>query len=335
MKKAQRIFVTANFESGDSKSWAFSLGATGVLDYCGVVENEELAGIDEGKRQILCGSAYFTPSWYGFLPASMHASFAISLLKDDVYEKNLLAFLTHIGPVLLAIENGDTFLAVELVKRRFDTFMAFQPIMLYLFEPIAFAGLLAWAFGRLDSDGNIDSVLGFLIEALGEPFQKLIREEGDLTKAVCKSFEQRSLRGFSFTAPLVGLNFQEFISVYGKVCEQIDTDVAKALVRGDSDPSLSGVKGARERIFGNLSANLQVEPFNPHDRYAIGVRLDDPRAPLCGKGSTLKAGYLRSMLAKIIREALPKTLAFQGKLVRIGGTGFNPKQAVIVQVDIA
>ena len=61
-------------------------------------------------------------------------------------------------------------------------------------------------------------------------------------------------------------------------------------------------------------AGRVAEPYNPHDQNASIVSIENPEAKICGNPGLEKAGHIRALAAKIIREAKPQKMAYGGKL---------------------
>ncbi len=324
MEEKQKIFLKASLEDGSEMAWGFSLDMCDVLGFYGKLNSlEENALI---SKMEITGSPFFTPSWYGYLPKEMNANFHIFLSPARTYSPKLVGYLTHIGPVLLAVHNKDYFLAAELLSRRLDTYMAYEEITKYIVKEAAFSALLTWNYGRFESNSLYSRLGEFLIDALGDEFQELLKGcQFDYDKAFV---EKLSKEGTLLLFPLVGTDYQEFLTVYENLKELEAEEKSKALFR--NKPLAKSCMD----LFDNLFANVQAEPYNPHDSYAIGAYIQDPRFVGRKPEATLKAGYMRATLAKLIRKTNPKQLAYKGKLVRIGGTGYNAQSSIIVQIEI-
>ena len=87
---------------------------------------------------------------------------------------------------------------------------------------------------------------------------------------------------------------------------------------------LDGYRNARARarnghvrvpyIIVSIECAVQAEPYNPHDKNAILVSIESPSAKICGNPGLEKAGHIRALAAKIIREAKPQKMAYEAKL---------------------
>jgi hypothetical protein len=318
-----KIILRACFEEIENIYWQFGLDCCGVLSFFGEVNpvsENELDG-----QMCLVGSPFFTPSWYGYLPENLSASFEIYFSETKDYSAKLIGYLTHIGPILLAMKRKDYFLATQLLARRFETYLAFSEITKYILKEGAFSAYLTWKYGIFEDSSYSNKVVGFLTEILGSDYQKIFGlHSGCAESSIGKFLHQE---GTILSFPLVGADYQEFISVYDslKKCEEIELE--KALVRGQVMPNRRG------KFFENLNVKVQAEPYNIHDPNALGVYIQDPRTPKSSK-ALLKAGYMRATLASIIRQAYCNNFSFTGKLIRIGGTGYNAKRSLIVQIEI-
>ena len=105
--------------------------------------------------QEIASSTYFSPSWYIYLQDAVNNNSKVYVSPDvDVSDADLFAFLTHIGPLLAAVEAKDSLLAGELYLRRRNTFEAFAPLTQYIMEPLSVEILFSLAYGRMN---NIDA----------------------------------------------------------------------------------------------------------------------------------------------------------------------------------
>lgn len=81
----------------------FSKSKTGQLDYEGLWNNNALPNVD-GYQEI-ASSAYFSPSWYIFLQEAVNNNSKVYVSPEtDVSDADEFAFLTHVGPLLAAVQ---------------------------------------------------------------------------------------------------------------------------------------------------------------------------------------------------------------------------------------
>ena len=153
---ANEMFYVKIETSRDITVYGFSRSATGILDFV-----DGASAKDEELSQMQCvdGSAYFTPSWYMFLPKDLQATINVYLPSDV---KNLdvgqYSFLLHIGALLLAVDERDGLLVAELLRRRVTVFSSFLPLVLHLIKPVAAEALFAYVYGGFCGDSNFSQI---------------------------------------------------------------------------------------------------------------------------------------------------------------------------------
>ena len=142
MDKAQILIKAGN-------NWfEFSKSKTGQLDYEGLYDSIDLPDVD-GYQEI-ASSAYFSPSWYIYLEDEVNCNPKIYTAPGvDVSDKDVFAFLAHVGPLLAAVEAKDSLLAGELYLRRKKCFDKFAQLTQYIMEPLCAEILFSLAYGRL------------------------------------------------------------------------------------------------------------------------------------------------------------------------------------------
>ena len=145
--------------------FAFSRSETGILDYAGTATP---SADDLSQMQCVDGSAYFTPSWYTYLPNALHAEITVFIPADvQNLDANQYSFLLHIGAILLAVQERDSLLVAELLHRRSMVFANFIPILLHLLRPVAAEALFAWvtvvSIAKAVSRGCTQAINPFLL----------------------------------------------------------------------------------------------------------------------------------------------------------------------------
>ena len=88
------------------------------------------------------------------------------------------------------------------------------------------------------------------------------------------------------------------------------------------------IRGAKHDFYKSLECAVQAEPYNPHDRNAIIVCIENPGAKISGNPGLEKAGHIRALAAKIIREAKPKKMSYGGKLCTLSDSTICVKVTV-------
>ena len=315
--------------------YGFSRSATGILDY---VDGASAKDEDLSQMQCVDGSAYFTPSWYMFLPKDLQATINVYLPSDV---KNLdvgqYSFLLHIGALLLAVDERDGLLVAELLRRRVTVFSSFLPLVLHLIKPVAAEALFAYVYGGFRGDSNFSQIYKANVPiATGETDVSAILLEA--AKDVLKpnpekeSPEEMFIRyfrekeSFDFTIGLVGATNHPWIAGI----EKYESVVKAATAFRFFDDAAVGAKS--QEFFESLSTKVQAEPYNPHDHNAISVSIDDLGAKLKGLVSKSKAGYLRATGAAILRKARPNMFAYDSKLWRLGADPSFFENSIVVRI---
>lgn len=339
--------------------WAFSESKTGQLDFYGKIEASKLP--DLSSYDVLESSPYFSGVWYTWLPEELNASIKVYVPKNTAIDSDLFAFLTHIGPLLCAVENKDGLLAAELYNRRPYIFTKFAILTRYIIEPVAVEALFAWLYGRFSETiafenhyynkkklGKLNDPKIKLIESLLERESEMCESSIDtgiffyeaakkrLQPDVAKETpEQMFIRYFSehnnteLTLGIVGAQFKNW-AVSG--LDYLES-ILKNETAADFIAHTSRVKDARNDLFKNADTSVQAEPYNPHDQNAVAVYLDDLESFITGNGGKTKAGYIRATGAAILRTAKPAVYAYKASLARIGDYQ-DGKTGVVVRMAV-
>ena len=86
--------------------------------------------------------------------------------------------------------------------------------------------------------------------------------------------------------------------------------------------------GAKHDFYQSLECAVQAESYNPHDRNAIIVCIENPGAKISGNPGLEKAGHIRALAAKIIREAKPKNMSYKSSLASVSADNIVVKVTV-------
>ena len=332
---ANEMFYVKIETSRDITVYGFSRSATGILDFV-----DGASAKDEELSQMQCvdGSAYFTPSWYMFLPKDLQATINVYLPSDV---KNLdvgqYSFLLHIGALLLAVDERDGLLVAELLRRRVTVFSSFLPLVLHLIKPVAAEALFAYVYGGFRGDSNFaqiyktnapistgeTDVSAILLEAAKDALKPNPEKESPEEMFIRYFREKES---FDFTIGLVGATNHPWIAGI----EKYESVVKAATAFRFFDDAAVGAKS--QEFFESLSTKVQAEPYNPHDHNAISVSIDDLGAKLKGLVSKSKAGYLRATGAAILRKARPNMFAYDSKLWRLGADPSFFENSIVVRI---
>ena len=316
---ANEMFYVKIETSRNITVYGFSRSATGILDY---VDGASAKDEDLSQMQCVDGSAYFTPSWYMFLPKDLQATINVYLPSDV---KNLdvgqYSFLLHIGALLLAVDERDGLLVAELLRRRVTVFSSFLPLVLHLIKPVAAEALFAYVYGGFRGDSN--DVSAILLEAAKDALKPNPEKESPEEMFIRYFREKES---FDFTIGLVGATNHPWIAGI----EKYESVVKAATAFRFFDDAAVGAKS--QEFFESLSTKVQAEPYNPHDHNAISVSIDDLGAKLKGLVSKSKAGYLRATGAAILRKARPNVFAYGSKLWRLGADPSFFENSIVVRI---
>lgn len=332
---ANEMFYVKIETSRDITVYGFSRSATGILDFV-----DGASAKDEELSQMQCvdGSAYFTPSWYMFLPKDLQATINVYLPSDV---KNLdvgqYSFLLHIGALLLAVDERDGLLVAELLRRRVTVFSSFLPLVLHLIKPVAAEALFAYVYGGFRGDSNFSQIYkanvpiatgetdvsAILLEAAKDALKPNPEKESPEEMFIRYFREKES---FDFTIGLVGATNHPWIAGIEKYESVVKTATAFRFF----DDAAVGIKS--QEFFESLSTKVQAEPYNPHDHNAISVSIDDLGAKLKGLVSKSKAGYLRATGAAILRKARPSLFAYGSNLWRLGADPSFFENSIVVRI---
>ncbi|MBQ7078753.1 MAG: hypothetical protein IJM92_03620 [Fibrobacter sp.] len=315
--------------------YAFSRSVTGILDYVGKTTP---TGDELSQMQCVDGSAYFTPSWYTYLPSELRATVSVYMPSDI---KNLdvsqYSFLLHVGALLLAVQERDGLLVAELMRRRSTVFANFLPLVLHLIKPVAVEALFAYVYGGFRGDSGFEQVYKANAPiATGETDVSaiLLTAAKDVLKPnpEKESPEEMFIRYFKdcesadFTIGIVGATNHPWVAGI----EKFESVVKTATAFRFFDDAAVGAKSLE--FFDSLSTKVQAEPYNPHDHNAISVSIDDLGAKLKGMQTKSKAGYLRATGAAILRKARPNLFAYGSKLWRLGANPDYFENAIVLRI---
>ncbi len=332
---ANEMFYVKIETSRDITVYGFSRSATGILDFV-----DGASAKDEELSQMQCvdGSAYFTPSWYMFLPKDLQATINVYLPSDV---KNLdvgqYSFLLHVGALLLAVDERDGLLVAELLRRRVTVFSSFLPLVLHLIKPVAAEALFAYVYGGFRGDSNFSQIYkanvpiatgetdvsAILLEAAKDALKPNPEKESPEEMFIRYFCEKES---FDFTIGLVGATNHPWIAGI----EKYESVVKAAMAFRFFDDAAVGAQS--QEFFESLSTKVQAEPYNPHDHNAISVSIDDLGAKLKGLVSKSKAGYLRATGAAILRKARPSLFAYGSNLWRLGADPSFFENSIVVRI---
>jgi hypothetical protein len=315
--------------------YAFSRSVTGILDYAG----EATPTVDDlSQMQCVEGSAYFTPSWYTYLPNELQASVNVYLPSNvENLDVGQYSFLLHVGALLLAVQERDGLLVAELLRRRSMVFANFLPLVLHIVKPVAAEALFAHVYGGFRGDNGFETLyktnapistgetdVSAILFAAAKDALKPNPEKESPEEMFIRYFREKE--SFDFTIGIVGATNHPWVAGI----EKFESVVKTATAFRFFDDAAVGAKGLE--FFESLSTKVQAEPYNPHDHNAISVSIDDLGAKLKGMQTKSKAGYLRATGAAILRKARPNLFAYGSSLWRLGANPDYFENAIVLRI---
>ncbi len=316
--------------------YAFTRSVTGILDYAGVATPAE----DElSQMQCVEGSAYFTPSWYTYLPTELHAAVDVYLPGNvENLDVGQYSFLLHVGALLLAVQERDGLLVAELLRRRSMVFANFLPLVLHIVKPVAVEALFANVYGGFHGNSgfeqvykndapiatgetDVSAILFAAARDVLEPNPGKETPEGMFIRYF------KDCKHADFTIGIVGATNHPWVDGIEKYESVVNAATAFRFL---DDPSKIEMKSLS--IYNSLTTKVQAESYNPHDHNAISVSIDDLGLALKGIKSKSKAGYLRATAAAILRKARPNLFAYGSKLWRLGANPDYFENAIVLRI---
>ena len=223
----------------------------------------------------------------------------------DVSDSDTFDFLLHIGPLLAAVDSKDSLLAGELYLRRRAVFEKFAQLTAFILEDLCVEVLFSLCYGRMQNE------MAESIPLLFNPAKKKLSYDSSqesLDQAFMRYFKQHTV---TLTLPLVGTNFYNWED---DMCPDSLEKMTDNLSCDDLLGQAEKIRKAKHAFYQSLACAVQAEPYNPHDQNAIIVSIENPEAKISGNPGLEKAGHIRALAAKIIREAKPQKMAYEAKL---------------------
>ena len=300
-----------------SNWFEFTKSKTGQLDYAGKIEGIVASSELEGF-QCFAGSTYFSPSFYTYISDEMNMIPCVYVADGvDVSDLETYDYLVHAGALLAAVDSKDSLLAGELYLRRRKTFDKFPQLTQFIMKDLCVEILFSLCSGRMQNINPDDITLVFNAarEKLGfDPSRE------DLDQAFMRWFKSNSS---ILTLPLVGTNFYHWNSapeVLARLCDNLSLD--------DLTSHAEKIRRAKHSFYASLRTTVQAEPYNPHDKNAVLVCIEDIEAKINGNMGLEKAGHIRALAAKVLREAKPKKLVYKSSLASVSAGN------IVVKVEV-
>ncbi|MDE7228778.1 MAG: hypothetical protein K2N31_10725 [Treponemataceae bacterium] len=232
-------------------------------------------------------SAYFSLGQYLYVQDELNYSPVLFVSSEtDISDKDSYEFLLHIGALLCAVEAKNSFLAGMLYWRRRESFAKCERLAQFIMRPLAAEILFGLVYGQLNavSEEDIPLVFDEAKKSLGfNPAKETLEQ------AFVRYFkaEKRVL-----TLPVVGTNHHHW-SPYAEVFENLFQNITPHAF----EAQVKNIYEAKRNSYANLSVAVQAEPYNPADKDAIAVMIENIDAKLAGNSIHEKAGYIRPPLA--------------------------------------
>ena len=299
----------------------FSKSRTGQIDFVGkVVETLREEELREGGYQKIASSSYFTPSCYIYLQEGENANPFVDVAGDvDVSDSDTFDFLVHIGPLLAAVDSKDSLLAGELYLRRRSVFEKFPQLTSFIMEELCVEILFSLCYGKMQ---NVDPDSIPLLFNSAKKKLNFDSSRETLDQAFMRYFKDNAV---TLTLPLVGTSFYNWEDemcpdALGKLCDNLSCDNLLG--------AAEKIRRAKHDFYKSLECAVQAEPYNLQDRNAIIVSIENPEAKISRNPGLEKAGHIRALAAKIIREAKPKKMNYGGKLCSLS------YKAIVVELKL-
>ncbi len=298
-----------------SRWFEFTKSKTGQLDYAGKIEG---GAPDVSGFQTIAGSTYFSPSFYTYISDEMNMIPCVYVADGvDVSDLETYDYLVHAGALLAAVDSKDSLLAGELYLRRRKTFEKFPQLTQFIMKDLCAEILFSLCYGRMQNiePEDIPLVLNAAREKLDfDPSRE------SLDQAFMRWFKAESR---TFTLPLVGTSFYYWDpapDVLARLCDNLSID--------DLTGHAEKIRRAKHGLYASLRTTVQAEPYNPHDKNAVLVCIENIETKISGNMGLEKAGHIRALAAKVLREAKPKKLVYKSSLASIVGKNIVVKVTV-------
>jgi hypothetical protein len=298
MNKTQ-IFIEAG-----KNYYGFSMSMTGQLDYQGKQEFVKKPDFSDYER--IVSSPYFTPCYYAYLDEKLNHKCAVYFKDVDISNPDVISFLTHAGPLLDAVEAGDTLLAGELYLRRRDVFNRHSQLTKYIIGKAAAGILFSICFGRMNTIAP--EAIPLVFDAAKEQLSFDPAKE-TLEQALVRYLAERKE---NITVQIVGTQHYDW-----NPCPPYLENLANNIKAENLPGQMEAIRKAVHDFYAGLECSVQAEPYNGADKNAVAVFIEDTYSKFIGNCGMKKAGYIRATGAKLLRDAQPKKLGYGGQLMRI------------------
>jgi len=206
------------------------------------------------------------------------------------------------------MEAEDSLLAGELYLRRRMVFEKFAQLVQYILEPRCVEILFCLCYGRLrETDPeDLDMVFNSAKKRMG--YQP---EKESLDQAFMRYFKEHQV---TLTMPVVGMSHHDW-----EPDPLVLRNLTNTLDYENLPVAMEKIRRAKHQLYESLETAVQAEPYNPADKNAIMVCIEDLDAKIWGNPGLEKAGYIRALAAKVIRGAKEEKLSYGSRLARLSG----------------
>ncbi|MBE6355105.1 hypothetical protein [Treponema sp.] len=207
--------------------------------------------------------------------------------------------------VLAAVDAKDSLLAGELYLKRRAVFEKFAQLTSFIMDDICVEVLFSLCYGKMQ---NVDPDSVPLIFNSAKKKLGFDSSRETLDQAFMRYFKQNRV---TLTLPLVGVGFYDWEdNMCPEELEKLSDNLSAENLLGNAEK----IRRAKHEFYEGLDCAVQAEPYNSHDLNAILVSIENPSAKISGNSGLEKAGHIRALAAKIIREAKPQKMAYEAKL---------------------
>ena len=288
--------------------YGFSMSMTGQLDYQG---KQDLKHPDFADYERIVASSYFTPSYYTYLDDKLNHMCAVYFKDVDISNPDVISFLTHVGPLLDAVEAGDTLLAGELYLRRMDVFNRHSQLTKYILGKAAAGILFSICYGRMNNIAP--EAIPLVYDAAKEQLSFDSAKE-TLEQALVRYLAERKE---NITVQIVGTHHHD----WNPVTPYLE-NLANNIKAENLASQMEAIRKATHDFYADLECSVQAEPYNKADKNAVAVFMEDTWGKFSGNCGMKKAGYVRAIGAKLLRDAQPKRMSWGGRLMRISNNNY-------------
>ena len=198
-------------------------------------------------------------------------------------------------------------------------FEKYASLTQYILDDICVEVLFSLCYGKMH---NVEPETIPLIFNAAKKKLEFDSSRETLEQAFMRYFKKNKV---TLTLPLVGTNFHNWVNeIEPDELDKLSDNLSLDDILGNAEQ----IRTAKHKFYESLEVAVRAEPYNPHDPNAIIVCIENPSAKLSGNAGLEKAGYVRALAAKIIREAKPQKMAYEATLFSLN------YRAICVQITV-